>query len=143
MVSILLTALLFSHGMVAQEVHRITLNIDTKNIVPENALSWAVSENTAVLNSGDDGIFTIFARVGDEIQWEAKSLTDSEVPVQVLSVQYAGGPRIFSRNQINARDVALATVIRAGKENFVYQLKYRIGEDPRIHTVTGQIRAGE
>lgn len=143
MVLMLLTGLMSAHSLFAQEVHRIVLNIDTKNIVPENTLSWAVSENTTVLNPGDNGIFTIFARVGDEIHWEAKSLTDSEVPVRFLALNYLGGPRIFSRNQIEANDYLMATVIRAGKENYIYQLKYQIGKEPKQHTITGQIRTGE
>ncbi|MEY8021816.1 hypothetical protein AB8P51_13350 [Muriicola sp. SD30] len=128
---------------IAQEVHKIKIQIDTKNASPENAIHWSTSENTRVLDSGEFGPFTFFAQVGDHIQWDIMSLTEPDVPISITSLEYIRGPRIFSKNLIQGTEGTQATVIRGGKEYYVYELNFRIGNLSKVHQITSRIRIGD
>ncbi len=124
----------------AQEIHHITLRIDTKNSTPEKALQWAVGHNSHVLNTGKGGAFTVLASVGDHIKWEAVSLSDRDVPVRIKHVRYVKGPRIFSRNLIEGGEDMKATVIRGGQEDYMYDLVFQIGNSDQDHVTRSCIR---
>lgn len=139
-VFILLSLYLWSIPITAQEVHRITLRIDTKNSTPEKSLQWAVGDNSHVLNTGKGGAFTVLASVGDHIHWEVVSVSDVDIPVRIEHVQYVKGPRIFSRDLIPGGEEMQATVIRGGEEDYMYDLVFRIGNSDKDHTVSSCIR---
>ncbi|WP_372946384.1 hypothetical protein [Muriicola sp.] len=139
-VYILLVICLLWNPITAQEVHHITLRIDTKNFTPEKALSWAVGDNSRVLNTGKGGAFTVLASVGDHIHWEAVSLSDRDVPVKIRHVRYVKGPRIFSRNLIPGGEEMQATVIRGGEQDYMYDLVFRIGHSDQDHVTRSCIR---
>lgn len=128
---------------IAQEVHMIKIRIDTKNASPENAIQWSTGENTKVLDSGESGPFTFFAQVGDHIQWDIVSLTEPDVPINITSLKYIRGPRIFSKNMINGTEGTQATVIRGGKEYYIYELNFQIGNLNKVHQITSRIRVGD
>ncbi|QBA64154.1 hypothetical protein [Muriicola soli] len=134
----------FYFGLVtAQEEHKISILIDTKNASPENTIQWSTGENTKVLDSGEEDPFTFFAQVGDHIRWDAMSLTEPDVPILITSLQYIRGPRIFSKNLLSGTADTEATVIRGGKEYYIYELKFRIGKAGRVHQITSRIRVGD
>lgn len=134
----------FCFGLVtAQEEHKISILIDTKNATPENAIQWSTGENTKVLDSGEQGPFTFFAQVGDHIYWDAMSLTEPGVPVDISSLRYVTGPRIFSNSLIKGNEETQATVIRGGKDYYIYELTIQIGNSGRVHKITSRIRVGD
>lgn len=134
----------FCAGMaIAQEEHKISILIDTKNTTPENAIQWSTGANTKILDSGEQGPFTFFAQVGDHIQWEAMSLSEPEVPIDITNLQYVRGPRIFSKNLIKGNGNTQATVIRGGKDYYIYELTVKIGNAGAFYNITSRIRVGD
>ncbi|MBT8283166.1 MAG: hypothetical protein KJO86_05465 [Muriicola sp.] len=127
----------------AQEVHRIKMLVDTKNAAPEKAIQWSASENTKILDSGEQGPFTIFAQVGDQIQWEVVSLTEPEVTIHLESLHYIKGPRIFSKNIIRGKPDTRATVIRGGTDYYNYQWQIRFGDRAEVYNILSRIRVGD
>jgi len=134
---------LLSNKAIAQDVHQITLLVDSKNIAPEKAYTLRAGDNTTVLNSNKRDSFAIFARVGDQIKWKAMSSSEQDVPVTIILIKYIRGPRIFSSNLIKGQNNSQATVIRGGDEMYVYQLQFTIGTDPKVYTITAKIQIGD
>jgi hypothetical protein len=126
--------------MIAQEEHRIILRVDTKNENPEKAIQWSFSEHTNVIRSDKQGVFTIFVKVGDHLQWEGVSLSEPEVLVSISQLEYVSGSRIFSRDQIKEDEKIEATVIRGGQEDYIYKLNFRIGDSEKNYKITSKIR---
>lgn len=131
-----------SHGLYAQSVHDITLNIDTKNPNPAKTCNFKVGKTTTVLNNSPAN-FTIFAQVGDNIIWKAVSSTEPNTPVNIRAVKYISGPRIFSSDVIKGSEIAEATVIRGGKTPYKYQIQFSIGSNTAIYTMEPKIQIGD
>lgn len=140
-VFVLITAVA-SHGLYAQSVHDIALNVDTKNPNPSKTVYFEVGKTTTVLNNTPAN-FAIFAQVGDNIIWKGVSSTEPNTPVRIRAIKYINGPRIFSSDIIKGNDIAKATVIRGGKPPYKYQIKYSIGSNTAIYTIESKIQIGE
>ncbi|NNJ89665.1 MAG: hypothetical protein HKP53_09705 [Eudoraea sp.] len=139
---IVIVLVLLSNEMTAQDVHQITLLVDTKNKVPEKAYTFSAGNNTTVLNSSAPNSFTIFARVGDQIKWKAASSSEPDVPVIIKQIKYLSGPRIFSSDLIQGKPTSQATVIRGGNEKYTYQLQIAIDSEPKVYTIPAKIQIG-
>ena len=124
----------------AQTLHQLVLTVDvTKpNSAPNS--SFSAGSNTTVVENSSLNRFAIWAEVGDSVLWEAKSAGESQVPVNVVGVKYVGGPRIFSSNTLTGSNSVKATIIRGGKEDYVYRLQYTLGSDPKVYAVTALIK---
>ncbi|MBT8182589.1 MAG: hypothetical protein KJO53_13485 [Eudoraea sp.] len=133
---------LASHGLYAQSVHEITLNVDTKNPDPAKTCYFKVGKTTSVLNNTPAN-FTIFAQVGDNIKWKGVSSTESNTPVRIRAIKYISGPRIFSSDVIKGGESAEATVIRGGKTPYKYQLQFSVGSNTSMYTMEPKIQIGE
>jgi hypothetical protein len=123
----------------AQTLHELVLTVDTTVPNSEGNNSFSVGNNTTIENSSLHR-FTIWAEVGDSVLWTAKAAGDSKVPVNVVGVNYMGGPRIFSSNTLTGGNTIKATIIRGGKEDYVYQLQYTLGSDTKVYAVTALIK---
>ncbi|ALM08841.1 hypothetical protein SB49_14325 [Sediminicola sp. YIK13] len=124
----------------AQTLHQLVLTVDmTKpNSAPNS--SFSAGNNTTVVENSSPNRFAIWAEVGDSVLWEAKSAGEAQVPVNVVGVNYVGGPRIFSSNTLTGSNSVKATIIRGGKEDYVYRLQYTIGTDTKVYAVTALIK---
>ena len=131
-----------SHGLHAQSVHEITLNVDTKNADPAKTYYFTVEKTTTVLNNTPAN-FTIFAQVGDNIIWKAASSTEPNTPISIKAIKYISGPRIFSSDIIKGSENAEATVIRGGKTPYKYKLQFSVGSNTAIYTIVSKIQIGE
>ena len=133
----------FWNKTVAQDFHQITLVLDTKDQAPEKTIKWKAGENTEVLQRTSADSFTIFVRVGDQIEWKAVSLTEADIPVTIEELKYTGGPRIFASDVLRGGKSINGTVIRGGRELYFYQIRFRIGSGPEIYQVSSRIQVGE
>lgn len=138
----ILTIAVASHGLYAQAVHEIILNVDTKNPNPARTCNFKVGKTTTVLNNSPAN-FTISVQVGDNIKWKAVSATEPNAPVSIKTIKYISGPRIFSSDVIKGSEIAEATVIRGGKSPYKYQLQFSIGSNTAIYTIESKIQIGE
>ncbi|WP_047418299.1 hypothetical protein [Cellulophaga sp. Hel_I_12] len=124
----------------AQTLHELVLTVDTTMPNSEGNNSFSAGNNTTIENSSLNR-FTIWAEVGDSVQWTAKAAGDSKVPVKIIGVSYMGGPRIFSSNTLTGGGNTIkATIIRGGKEDYVYTLQYTLGSDTKVYAVTALIK---
>jgi len=140
---IVLTIALATHGLYAQSVHEITLNVDTKSPNPGKACYFKVGKNTTVLNNSSPETFTIFAKVGDNIVWKGVSSTEPKLPVKITAIKYISGPRIFSSDAIKGDKIVQATVIRGGKTPYKYQIQFSVGSNTGMYTIDPKIQIGE
>lgn len=139
LVLLLLIGLCWVHGE-AQAMHELVLTVDTTK--PNSAANCSFSAETAttVIENGAGKRFAIWAEVGDSVLWKAKAQGESKVPVNVVGVHYISGPRIFSSNTLNGDSIVKATIIRGGKEDYVYKLQYTLGSDSKVYAVTALIK---
>ncbi len=142
-VFVVFTLVLLSSKSFAQDVHQITLLVDTKNKVPEKTYTMKAGDNTTVLNANAQDAFTIFARVGDQIKWNAVSSSEPDVSVAINQIKYISGPRIFSSDLIQGKNTTQATVIRGGNEMYVYQIQFTIGTDSKMYSISPKIQIGD
>lgn len=132
-----------SHGLYAQAVHEITLNVDTKNPDPAKACFFEAGKATTVLNNSSPGTFTIFAQVGDNIIWKGVSSTEPNTSVNIAAIKYISGPRIFSSDLIKGSESVKATIIRGGKSPYKYQLQFSVGSNTSMYAIEPKIQIGE
>ncbi|MGB5646243.1 hypothetical protein [Muriicola sp.] len=140
---IVLMLVMMSNKTIGQDVHEITLLVDTKNSVPEKAYELKAGNKTTVLNSSTQDTFTIFASVGDQIKWKALSSSELDVPVTINHIKYLSGPRIFSSDLIQGKKITQATIIRGGSELYTYQIEFKIGTSAQVHTIISKVRIGD
>jgi hypothetical protein len=134
---VLFLGLWMVHGQ-AQTLHELVLTVDITK--PDNVANNSFSAgNNTILASSSKKHFAIKAEVGDSVLWKAKSAGESQVPVHVVGVNYISGPRIFSSNTLTGKSTIKGTIIRGGKENYVYKLHYTLGSDTKVYTVTAII----
>lgn len=134
-VLILLLGLCWVQGQ-AQIQHELVLTVD----VDKASSSLSTGTTTAVVEGSAVNRFGIWAEVGDSVLWKAKTSGEPEVPVNVVGVNYISGPRIFSSNTLTGKSFVKATIIRGGKEDYVYRLQYTIGSDAKVYAVTALIK---
>ncbi len=127
------------HGQ-AQIQHELVLTVDTTKPSSLANCSFNVGTNTTVIENGAGKRFAISVEVGDSVLWKAKAQGESKVPVNVVGVHYISGPRIFSSNTLNGDSIVKATIIRGGKEDYVYELQYTLGSDSKVYVVTALIK---
>tara|TARA_R110002126_G_scaffold125100_2_gene267351 strand:- start:281 stop:727 length:447 start_codon:yes stop_codon:yes gene_type:complete len=134
---VLLLGLWIVHGQ-AQTLHELVLTVDITN--PSNVANNSFSAgNNTIMASSSKNHFAIKAEVGDSVLWKAKAAGESQVPVHVVGVNYISGPRIFSSNTLTGKSTVKGTIIRGGKENYVYKLHYTLGSDTKVYVVTAAI----
>ena len=123
----------------AQTLHELVLTVDITK--PNNVANnfFSAGDNTTILESSSGNRFAIRAEVGDSVLWKAKAAGESQVPVHVVGVNYISGPRIFSSNTLTGKSTIKGTIIRGGKENYVYKLHYTLGSDTKVYAVTAII----
>lgn len=124
----------------AQSLHELVLTVDLTEQNGEINSSFSTSNKTTIVENSATDSFAIWAEVGDTILWKARSAGDAQVPVQVVGVNYISGPRIFSSNTLTGNNTVRATIIRGGKEDYVYRLQYTLGSDPKVYAVTSMIK---
>lgn len=124
----------------AQTLHQLVLTVDMTKPNSAPSSSFSAGTNTTVVENSSPDRFAIWAEVGDSVLWKAKSTGESQVPVNVVGVNYVGGPRIFSSNTLTGNNTVKATIIRGGKEDYVYKLQYTIGADTKLYAVTALIK---
>jgi hypothetical protein len=125
------------HGQ-AQTLHELVLTVDITK--PDNVANNSFSTgNNTILENSSKNRFAIKAEVGDSVLWKAKAAGESQVPVHVVGVNYISGPRIFSSNTLTGKSTVKGTIIRGGKENYVYKLHYTLGSDTKVYVVTAAI----
>jgi hypothetical protein len=134
---------LLSCKVVAQEVHKVELMVDTRSEAPDKSLSFKVGQHTTILEGQKQFPFAFFARVGDQIKWSAVSSTETSVPVSIIGLKYIKGPRIFSSDVLHGKNGVEATIIRGGEERYTYQLLFKIGSATKVYTISSQIQIGD
>lgn len=139
LVLVVLLGLCWVHGQ-AQTQHELVLTVDTTQPNSLVNLSFSAGTTTNVIENDAGKRFAISADVGDSVLWKAQAKGDSKVPVNVVGVNYIGGPRIFSSNTLTGDTSVKATIIRGGKEDYVYKLQYTIGSDSKVYAVTALIK---
>ena len=97
----------------AQTLHELVLTVDITN--PSNVAnnSFSAGNNTIMASSSKNHF--------------------------VVGVNYISGPRIFSSNTLTGKSTVKGTIIRGGKENYVYKLHYTLGSDTKVYVVTAAI----
>ncbi|WP_281541728.1 hypothetical protein [Maribacter aestuarii] len=124
----------------AQTLHEVVLTVDAIKPNSEANLSFSAGSTTTVIEKATGKRFAIWADVGDSVLWKAKAAGESQVPVHVVGVNYRSGPRIFSSNTLTGKSTVKATIIRGGKEDYVYELQYSLGSDTKLYQVTAVIK---
>lgn len=138
---VLIMVLTFSFVKVqAQTVHELILNVDTTKQDKVANSSFTKGSNTAIIENSSSTKFGILAEVGDTVLWKAVSSTEPQVPVKITGVTYLGGPRIFSANNLSGTEMVKATIIRGGKNLYVYKLSFKVGSDATEYTLTSKIK---
>ncbi len=91
-----LTTLFFVAGLNAQDMHTITLNVNTGEIQKPNADEYCDFGQPSDVANRD---FTITVNVGDTVIWEGVS-TDAPGTdvVNIVSINHEGGKNVFDRN---------------------------------------------
>jgi hypothetical protein len=74
------------------------------------------------------------------VLWKAKAAVESKEPVHVVGINYLSGPRIFSSNALTGKSTVKGTIIRGGKEDYVYKIHYTLGSDTKVYAVTAVIK---
>lgn len=129
----------FVHGQ-AQILHEVVLTVDTTKPNDTADHSFNTGSITTILENTSANHFAIWADVGDSMLWKAKAAGESQESVSVVGINYISGPRIFSSNSLTGKSTVKATIIRGGKEYYVYELLYTIGTDTKMYAVTASIK---
>jgi hypothetical protein len=124
----------------AQALHEVVLTVDPTKPNSAANLSFSAGSTTTIIEKAAGKRFAIRADVGDSVLWKAKADGESQVPVHVVGVNYKSGPRIFSSNTLTGKSTVKATIIRGGKEDYVYELHYSLGSDTKVYQVTAVIK---
>lgn len=127
--TILMTMLLLSLVSHGQDVHTITLQVDTELI--EN------SNTNEVSNFGQDpGIsnedFTIEVAPGDTVKWVGVSSSAAGTDeVEITGINHEGGARIFGKNKLNGRGGLVVGVVTHGREGDEekYKVSFKVSND--------------
>ena len=142
LISLVLVCFFLPLGILAQTTHTIVLEVNTTDItratIPENASF--VDQPDGVSNED----FTIVVSAGDTVIWEGISTSNSEDIVNITSINYEGGDRVFDRNRLRGdngtpeRVTGVITEGRRGREN-KYKLSFKMSNhngtfhiDPKI-----------
>jgi hypothetical protein len=136
---VVLLGMCFFQGQ-AQMLHELMLTVDISKPNRTAYHSFSKRSKTTILEKTSANRFTIWADVGDSLLWKAKAAGESKEPVNVVGVNYISGPRIFSSNTLTGKSTVKATIIRGGKEDYVYKLLYTIGSEPKVYDVTASIK---
>ncbi len=135
----MLLGMCWVHGQ-AQSLHELVLTVDMTEQNGVANSSFSAGTNTTVVQNSSSNRFAIWAEVGDSVLWKAKSAGESQLPVNVVGVNYISGPRIFSSNTLTGSNTVKATIIRGGNEDYVYRLQYTLGSDTKVYEVTALIK---
>ena len=136
---VLLLSMCFVDGQ-AQILHELVLTVDIAKPDRTSNHSFNTRNKTTILKKTSANRFAIWADVGDSLLWEAKAAGESKEQVNVVGVNYISGPRIFSSNSLTGKSTIKATIIRGGKEDYVYELLYTIGSETEVYAVPASIR---
>ena len=137
---IVLTLLTFSSASFAQELHVITLNVDTNELNNDNkdaAFSFSVSEGTQVENIDDPKKFTILVQANDDIEWVGSSSSGAAVSIDEIEIvedeTKPNREKIFRKNKTpgktnNGKKKVKAKVKDRSKGNtYKYIIRFSIG----------------
>jgi hypothetical protein len=112
--TILMTMLLLSLVSYGQNVHTITLQVDTDQIVKSN-INAVCNFGQAQSISNED--FTLIVAQGDTVKWEGVSSSASDMDeVEITGINHEGGARIFGKNKLNGDGGMVAGVVTHGRE---------------------------
>ena len=136
---VILLCMCFVHGQ-AQTLHELVLTVDITKPNSTANHSFNAGSKTTVLEKSSAKRYAIWADVGDSVLWKAKAADESQEPVNVVGVNYISGPRIFSSNILTGKSTVKATIIRGGKEDYVYELQYTLGSNTKVYAVTALIK---
>ncbi len=91
-----LTGVLFCEASFAQQIHTITLFVNTAEVTAQNTSQTCTFGQAGGVTNED---FTIQARNGDIIIWKGVSSNAPETDiVNITAINYQGGANIFDKN---------------------------------------------
>ena len=142
MITLIGALLLLPAFLIAQTTHTITLEVNTTDItrstIPENARFQGQADDVSNEN------FTIVVNAGDTVIWEGVSTSNPDDVVNISSINYEGGDRVFDKNRLRGnnetpeRVIGIITEGRRGREN-KYKLSFKMSNhngtfhiDPKI-----------
>ena len=123
---ILVTMLLLSPVAYGQNVHTITLQVDTDQIIKSN-VNEVCNFGQAQGISNED--FTIIVAQGDTVRWEGVSTsTPDRDEVEITGINHEGGARIFGKNKLNGEGGMVIGVVTHGREGDeeIYKVSFKV-----------------
>jgi hypothetical protein len=131
-VFLFLLSFLSTNILTGQEVHTITLFVNTAEVTSQNtATQCSFGQEEGVSNED----YTIDAKVGDIIVWKGVSTNAPEADmVSIKSINHEGGVNIFGKNVLrgNGQDPEIVTaVVVQGAPGDVdkYKVSFRVFND--------------
>lgn len=109
----------------AQTKHTITLNVDTENITNSNiAETCNFGQDEEITNEN----YSIEVNIGDIVEWVGVSTSSSEDVVEIISINYEGGARVFDRNILRDDNGIVRGVVSSGRPGDYqkYNVKFRV-----------------
>jgi len=110
----------------AQNVHTITLNVDTQTIQNPNLADFC---NFGQTDGSSNEDFTIFVNVGDTVRWVGVSSTAPDTDqVELSSINHEGGPKLFGRNRLKDTEGVIVGVVTEGAtgDEEKYKISFRV-----------------
>lgn len=117
--------LMFVLTINAQTIHTITLNVDTENITNSNiAETCNFGQDEEITNEN----YSIEVNIGDIVEWVGVSTSSSEDVVEIISINYEGGARVFDRNILRDNNGVVTGVVSSGRPGDYqkYNVKFRV-----------------
>lgn len=127
----------------AQEVHTIVLEVNSQSRTPLSTLTLGVDDLAQARANTTSESFVLNARVGDQIRWVGRSSDNVQGSIQITQIRYLKGPRIFSKELIQAHGAAQATVIRGGATPYYYEIHFSINGSAKDEIITSRIVIAE
>lgn len=124
--TVLTCSLLFVFNLIqAQETHTITLYVDTSDITKSNANSVSNFGQDPSISNED---YTVDVNLGDQVIWQGVSSSSDNDVVEIVSINYEGGARVFDKNTIKGSDGTVSAVVSAGKkgDEEKYTINFRV-----------------
>ena len=87
---------IFLSGVIyGQQVHTITLNVDTSKVTRDNTSTTCnFGQDPSISNEE----YTIEVSIGDTVEWEGISTSSENDEIDIISINHEGGSRLFNKN---------------------------------------------
>lgn len=120
---------LFTTSVTQSDIHIITLNVDTSQINGSNIREVCYFSPEQAVEIEE---YNTEVNIGDLVLWKGISTSDPENDrVEITSINYEGGERVFNRNTLrdspSAVGIVSGTVSKGKKGNFSkYKVSFRV-----------------